>query len=388
MVWKHLTCLCLSLLVEQLCGHRLPPGSVGRNDGPPVFNGADNPAMESTGGAALHQPTEDERKTSARGLLEAIARGFSTPGLSRAWADQSCQDLSLIESMPGHLQLSRDFVDIALVLALGGHGCCAEAEPRILELYEDLGVTETNEIFLEILAHIGTHSWPSVVAGTHNSVSNQMDRADNSALQFNVDQIAATVWGPVDEPLSPCCAELAQVNNSLLVGVISSNHTYFAGAASECQLLGASCAGVATNATGQFQVLKRVGSYFLPCPGACSWLHHCRGACHALQRRSLPYHCQDQQEQKVHGVMQWVPLASSFYNLGTTVYYAVQNCSELAKERALEAAFDLGYDAVVAMTGGSSGIVGYGVAACLKPGVRAGVRAVIDYFRNNNASKQ
>lgn len=395
MGWKLLICLCVSLLGEHLSGHLLMPNATGVNDGLPVSRrdaldvGDGPPASDRV--APYGQA--DEHESLAKTLLDSIYRSFPALKLSQAPGGLSCQELSLVVSRSEHLELSRDLVDIALALALTGLGCRREAELHILQLYENLGVGEVNHIFLEIINYAVADSKPLGTPLVHRSfgapfTENQADAGNIAALLFNMDQIAAPFRGSEPQPLTHRCVKLTKVSGLLLVGLSSSHHDSWEEAASKCSRLRELCAGVATNATNDFQVLMREGSYFVPYPGASSWLHLCQGAHHSLRRRSPPVHCYDQREQKVHGVLQWMPLASTYYNLGTSMYYAAQNCTELATERAWEAVLDLGYDAVVALTGGATGFVGFGVAASLKPGVKAGVQAVIDYIKRTNLSDQ
>ncbi|NXG00985.1 APOF protein, partial [Sakesphorus luctuosus] len=90
--------------------------------------------------------------------------------------------------------------------------------------------------------------------------------------------------------------------------------------------------------------------------------------------------CNPPGEQKAHQVLEWVPGVSIFYNLGTSVYFAFQGCEAVASTRALEAAEDLGYAGLAALTGSLGGPVALGVQLGLQPGVKAGVRALIGYF--------
>ncbi|XP_016160417.1 PREDICTED: nascent polypeptide-associated complex subunit alpha, muscle-specific form-like [Ficedula albicollis] len=85
-------------------------------------------------------------------------------------------------------------------------------------------------------------------------------------------------------------------------------------------------------------------------------------------------------EREAHRVLEWVPGVSVFYNLGTSVYFAFQGCKATASTRALEAAEDLGYAGLAALTGGLGGPVAMGVQMGLQPGIKAGVRALIGYF--------
>ncbi|NXC92137.1 APOF protein, partial [Cercotrichas coryphoeus] len=90
--------------------------------------------------------------------------------------------------------------------------------------------------------------------------------------------------------------------------------------------------------------------------------------------------CSPAGEREAHQVLEWVPGVSIFYNLGTSVYFAFQGCKAAASTRALEAAEDLGYAGLAALTGGLGGPVAMGVQMGLQPGIKAGVRALIGYF--------
>nr|XP_025044529.1 apolipoprotein F [Pelodiscus sinensis] len=63
------------------------------------------------------------------------------------------------------------------------------------------------------------------------------------------------------------------------------------------------------------------------------------------------------------------------------MYYAFRNCTELAQDRGLEAAMDLGYDALLGLTGGMGSPMAVGVALGLRPAFKVGVRSLISYFR-------
>ncbi|XP_041333473.1 apolipoprotein F [Pyrgilauda ruficollis] len=104
----------------------------------------------------------------------------------------------------------------------------------------------------------------------------------------------------------------------------------------------------------------------------------CRGA--VRRRREDEDACSPAGEQEAHRVLDWVPGVSIFYNLGTSVYFAFQGCQDKASTRALEAAEDLGYAGLAALTGGLGGPVAMGVQLGLQPGLKAGVRALVGYF--------
>ncbi|NXE99566.1 APOF protein, partial [Menura novaehollandiae] len=108
----------------------------------------------------------------------------------------------------------------------------------------------------------------------------------------------------------------------------------------------------------------------------------CRGAVRwpSRRRREDEDACSPPGEQEAHQVLEWVPGVSIFYNLGTSIYFAFQGCEATASTRALEAAEDLGYAGLAALTGGLGGPVAMGVQLGLQPGLKAGVRALIRYF--------
>lgn len=104
-------------------------------------------------------------------------------------------------------------------------------------------------------------------------------------------------------------------------------------------------------------------------------------------RRSLPIEdCKNEQEQSVHNIVQWLPGVGSFYNLGTALYYAAQNCLKEAKQRGQDGAIDIGYDLLMTIAGMSGGPVGVVVSTALKPAVKAGVQQLIHYFYEKEAN--
>lgn len=99
---------------------------------------------------------------------------------------------------------------------------------------------------------------------------------------------------------------------------------------------------------------------------------------HERLPRSLPRKdCDSEHEQRVHRTVQLLPGVASFYNLGTALYYATQNCSDKAKERGQDGVIDLGYDLLMTVTGLSAGRTGIMVSAALKPAVKAGIHWLI-----------
>lgn len=90
--------------------------------------------------------------------------------------------------------------------------------------------------------------------------------------------------------------------------------------------------------------------------------------------------CENEQEQRVHNVVDLIPAVGTYYNLGTALYYAIKNCSDKAKERGRDGAVDLGYDLLMAMVGASGGPAGAVITAALKPAMKAGVQRLIRYY--------
>ncbi|XP_060108990.1 apolipoprotein F [Heteronotia binoei] len=270
----------------------------------------------------------------------------------------SCKDLmpDALENFAAIPQLSQIFIQTALALALQSGGCTQHADILVLRLYRKLGKADTDALLSVMERSLGT-------ASSSQSKS-------SAALEFNLDQLAYTQ--------AQSCKGLVQIKGSVLHGWVHSVYRGFSAAAAACHQQGASCAGVASNDTGFYQVIERDGSYFLPHYGAHSWLHQCQKT--ARNSRSALENCRSEREQKVYSVVEWIPVVSTYYNFGTSIYYATQNCTNLAKERALEGAMDLGYDVLTGLTGGAGGVVRMGIAAGLKPVVKAGVRASINYF--------
>uniref|UniRef100_A0A2K5L5T2 Apolipoprotein F n=1 Tax=Cercocebus atys TaxID=9531 RepID=A0A2K5L5T2_CERAT len=99
--------------------------------------------------------------------------------------------------------------------------------------------------------------------------------------------------------------------------------------------------------------------------------------------RSLPTEdCENEKEQGVHNVIQLLPGVGTFYNLGTALYYATQNCLGKARERGRDGAIDLGYDLLMTMAGMSGGPMGLAISAALKPALRSGVQQLIQYYQD------
>nr|XP_045007593.1 apolipoprotein F [Jaculus jaculus] len=98
------------------------------------------------------------------------------------------------------------------------------------------------------------------------------------------------------------------------------------------------------------------------------------------QRSLSSVHCENEREQGVHNIVQLLPAVGAYYNLGTALYYAIQNCSDKAKQRGQDGAIDLGYDLLMTMAGLSGGPTGVAISAALKPAFKVGVLQLIRYY--------
>ncbi|XP_049638960.1 apolipoprotein F-like [Suncus etruscus] len=104
-------------------------------------------------------------------------------------------------------------------------------------------------------------------------------------------------------------------------------------------------------------------------------------------RRSVSMkNCEYEQEQRVYSKIQMFPVVATFYNLGTALYYATQDCSDKAKERGKEGAIDLGYDLLMTATGMSASGTGLLISTALKPAVKAGVHRLIGSMTGGKTS--
>lgn len=307
---------------------------------------------------SMAAPSEVNQSTSDSITLQNLLNSASSKFLQSQLPQMgiSCEDLmpDALEDFGNVSWLPQIFIRAALTLALQSAGCSRHAEVLVLHLHKELGERDANALLLMMAGGLGT-------ANSHNQSKS------HTALEFNLEQLAST------QALR--CKGLTHIKGVLLHGQVQRVYRGFQAAVTACHKLGPKCAGVSINSNSSFQVVERNGSYFLPYHSAHSWLHQCRS--HLRNRRSTTEGCVREKEQQVHAVVEWIPVVSTFYNLGTSIYYATQDCTNLAKERALEGALDLGYDALMAATGGAGGAVGL----ALQPGIKFGARYLVNYFQ-------
>uniref|UniRef100_A0A8C5M6F7 Apolipoprotein F n=1 Tax=Leptobrachium leishanense TaxID=445787 RepID=A0A8C5M6F7_9ANUR len=284
---------------------------------------------------------------------------------TQAKGNQSCsqilgQSQSYIETLP---PLSGLYVRPAIGLGLIKIGCLSETDPYFKDLIEDEHVRDMYRLLSE--------QWEMSADLTSHFLS-QKYRVDSAALRFNLDSFSPV---RLSKKGIMCSGFRQEIKGVTLLGFELGKHPSLQEAALQCNRLGPSCAGVFLDDFGTFHAVAMNGSYIIPQVSSSLWLHRCFGA--HVKRRSTTVECQNEQEERIYNVIQWIPLVSGWYNAGSAIYYASKGCSTQAEGRAIEASIDLGSDALLAMTGGTSGAVGLAV----KPALKAGAKAAIDYFR-------
>ncbi|XP_038608920.1 apolipoprotein F [Tachyglossus aculeatus] len=267
----------------------------------------------------------------------------------------SCPALlpSALPSLPLLAPLPRYLVSLALTEALEQAGCLAEARGLRLRLVAQAG-PEAAETFGRRLRR------PRGAGGDGGAGAAE-------ALSYNLRRLGRPDGGngcPGFEPL----------DGARLIGPVLSAHSALPAAKAACRRRGASCAGISAVPGEAFLTVGQRGSRFVLRPGARTWL--CRGGGGrrwGRGRRAVDI-CVSEKERRVFDVVQWVPGVHAYYSLGTALYYGARGCSEAAWARAREAALDLGYSAVVEVSGMAGGPVGVGVSLALRPAVQQLVR--------------
>ncbi|XP_032994521.1 apolipoprotein F [Lacerta agilis] len=317
--------------------------------------------MANPGGNASedHPPASNATSDPLRIFLSSISP--KSPHLPEKGV--SCEDL-VPEALEGFAKLRKQpqtLIRAALALTLQRAGCSWHAETLILRLYKELGQKDTDDLLF-------------AMAGTLNTTRSPGQRKSSAALRFFL--------GLQAPRRVRHCQDLVPVNGSFLHGKAYRVYRGFGVASRACYHLRDYCAGVSSNGSSLFRVVAREGSYLLPQRGAYSWLRRCQGP--ARYQRSTRDDCASETEQQVHAVVNWIPGVSTFYNLGTTIYFAAKDCKELAEERGIDTLVDVGQDTLFAVTGGAGSVFGMGISAALKPAVRSGVHSLIRYFREKD----
>ncbi|XP_053560949.1 apolipoprotein F [Bombina bombina] len=294
-----------------------------------------------------------------------------------SWARQnkSCQQfmkhcLQYLESLPA---VSLHYVGPALGLGLMQVGCISETDTFLSEFLRDEDTKEMlRQLFIQWKEYIPYHSNKNTVKKGHT--------LDTEVLRFNlVSFVARSLYN-----CTHCCSGVWHEKQGIMLkGIDIEIHKSLQEAKKHCKGLGSYCAGIYFNISGEFHVVKRNGASIVPQNGSRLWLQHCTDG--RKWRRSVDSDCENEREQSIYNVVQWLPVVSGWYSAGTAVYYATQCCEKQAEDRAIEASLDLGYDALLVATSGASG---FGVGAALKPAIKAGVRAAINYFKQQPEQNQ
>ncbi|KAG2468343.1 uncharacterized protein apof [Polypterus senegalus] len=380
--------LCLLLLSDHLC-RPLSASPLVRRSAAVGENSAN-----FSGTANLIQQTSEHLKSRAAQRIASLSTQLQTMRSSLVDLNGSvtCQELANepFRNSSKWPIFARDLVSVALVPLLGALGCLQEAEMLLLRLYEDLGVSDAEEVLLQVQELI-EGKWGKVVPTASHPDRRQEHQLN--ALFFNIEQIASQfpqdlTSNEIQDGISWTgkeCQRWQQVNGTRLVGSAMQEHHLLASAIQECENLGPQCAGVRGSAThGLFHAVYRKGSCIVPEVGTESWILECQDMMqHTLVKRSLQSECIDQTEEKVSRVVEWIPAVSTLYNLGTAVYYAAAQCTEVAKERAILLAVDVGTDALMAITGGTAGIAGYAVGAGVKTSLKAGIKYLMNMMKQD-----
>ncbi|XP_064330310.1 apolipoprotein F [Phalacrocorax carbo] len=281
----------------------------------------------SVGGSTLSaaRPGPAARdQAAARALLVQLAEHVPPQALPRHAV--SCQDLQP-EALPGFAQLpplARALARAAMALALSGAACGPQAEAEVLGLSRELG--------------------PAAAAALLRGLARLRGAPASKVLPLLLSLV------------QPCVAPTQPQ------GPTASAHP-----------------------TPPRAPVTAEGLQVLPGAGARAWLPACGRATRHQSRHRREYEdaCNPSGEEEAHRVLEWVPGVSTFYNLGTSLYYAFQGCRALASTRALEVAEDLGYASLAALAGGTGGPAALGLQLGLQPGLKAGVRALVSYFTSD-----
>ncbi|NXT96278.1 APOF protein, partial [Anhinga rufa] len=260
-------------------------------------------------------------QAAARALLAQLAEHI--PPRALPGHGVSCQDLRP-EAFPGFAQLPlppRALARAAMALALSGAACGPQAEAEVLGLSQELG--------------------PAAAAALLRGLARLRGAPASKVLPLLLSLV------------QPCTAPTQPQGPA---------------------------AGTLPAPTGVPVMVEG-----LPGARAHAWLPVCRRATQhqSRHRREDEDACNRPGEQEAHRVLEWVPGVSTFYNLGTSLYYAFQGCNALSSTRALEVAEDLGYASLAALATGAGGPVALGLQLGLQPGLKAGVRALIRYFTSD-----
>lgn len=315
----------------------------------------------------------------------------------------SCEELLSASALDDPLSsvFSQELLGLSLVPVLVVSGCPQEAQTLVLKLYDLLGKSDTEELLMGLVALMERKMSRSTATPVSTSAAlpseSEKVRQHIDGVMFNIQQLALSGDGALPSEEAHC-EGWSRVNGTMLLGTaVRGAAGRLEDAVRSCERLGVLCAGVTSGGPlmpGMYQAVLKKGSRIFPSTSLESecWIHQCRSEEELLitrtsgqrMKRSPQRTCINKDEERVYKVMEWIPVVSTFYNLGTAVYYASVNCSATAKERAILSAVDLGTDAVMVATGGTAGVAGYALGAGVKTGVKAGVKYMLNSMKDED----
>ncbi|XP_041748831.1 uncharacterized protein LOC121578530 [Coregonus clupeaformis] len=407
---KWLFLIQLLLIEQALCRTPTPPALkntlLGEGDtikkGQQLLIGSQTQLSLPSGAAESAAPEEwvvqdEARAQSAQRVVTTLKAKLQ--GRILIQANTSCEELlsaSTLQDLSSTL-FPRELLGLSLVPVLVVAGCPREAQTLVLRLYNLLGVEDTEELLIEVeslMARGAPHPRATTPHASH--VGKIQAERHLRAVMFNIQQLARAGEGRRGHGASrkgkqeEQCQGWTRVNGTLLLGNVMEGATGgLEEAVRACESLGSQCAGVSHN-RGQYQAVLKPGSRVVPTEDSDSecWIRQCQVqeekspvASGRRARRSPQRNCVNKKEERVYNVVEWIPVVSTLYNLGTAVYYTSVNCSEMAKERAILSAVDLGTDALMAVTGGTVGVAGYVAGAGVKTGVKAGIKYLLSSMK-------
>lgn len=394
--WKWLLVIHLLLSDQTLCRTPAPPGLL---PGPAKKEPAQpqlgpKPPPSPPSASAQNQDRILSAERMIHNLRDKLQRRLRDhlPNLGAV----SCEELlsAGVLDDPSSSLFPQELLGFSLVPVMVMAGCWQEAQTLVLRLHDLLGVTDAEELLME-LQDIVEKKLSLSGAMRSAAAASQPGRGEDGrmeAVMFNIQQLAAVAHN--GNMADAHCEGWFRVNGTRLVGrPAAAAAADLDEALKSCGSLGLLCAGVSSSGplqAGSYQAVLKDGSSVLPSesPESECWIHQCVAeeappnlTPTGRRTRRGAGRCINQREERVYHVMEWIPAVSTLYNLGTAVYYASVNCSQTAKQRALLSAVDLGTDAIMVATGGTAGVAGFALGAGVKTGVKAGIKYLFQSMR-------
>lgn len=353
---------------------------------------------------------EEERVQSAKHMISILRAKFQGKILNHLHiqGNVSCAELLSASTVDDPLSslFPQELLSLSLVPVLVVAGCPKEAQTLVLKLYDLLGVSDAEELLMEVegliekrMTQQASTPAPAPASASASSPFEKLQAGHRiEAVMFNIQQLAMVGDRRMAKGASERCEGWTRVNGSILLGPAEEGAADgLEEAMKACERLGFECAGVTSCGLlkhGKYRAVLKKGSRILPSESSEteSWIRQCSleedislfSAAGRRVRRSPQRSCINKREERVYSVVEWIPAVSTLYNLGTAMYYATVNCTETAKERAILGAVDLGTDALMAVTGGAAGVAGYALGAGVKTGVKAGIKYMLNSMKQED----